>query len=83
MTCMHVFNHSTDCYSHSPCRTLLCTSALLSTDDGTERLDWVEFAQVVEEGEDYVLQYIDGENESTTWPSEELGGIILSSFLTT
>ena len=40
--------------------------------DGTEQLDWVEFAHVLEDGDSYVFKYIDGEDESTTWPSELL-----------
>ena len=44
----------------------------LPTDDGTEQLDWVEFAHVLEDGNDYMFEYIDGEDESTTWPSEGL-----------
>ena len=53
----------------------MCTCYMqlfLPTDDGTEQLDWVEFAHVFEDGDDYMFEYIDGEDESTTWPGEGL-----------
>ena len=39
--------------------------------NGTQQLDWVEIAHVIPDGDGgFNFQYLPGESDATTWPSE-------------